>query len=314
MTAIVTVTMNPEIDVNTGTEQVAANRKLHCDPPAREPGGGGINVARALQRLGGTARAIFAAGGVTGARLTAMVADEGIEAQPIEIAAETREAVNVTERSSGSQFRFVMQGPPVRESEWNAVLESIASLDPAPKYLVASGTLPPGVPDDFYGRLSRLAAEHDIRLIIDTSGPPLRHAVGPGTFLIKPNLTEVRELTGSSGILSDFSLQGAASALVAAGRARAVVISMGAAGAIVATERGTRRISAPTVKVESRVGAGDSMVAGIVLELERGATTEEAVLFGIAAGTAAVMRPGTELCRREDAERLFEEIKKSVGR
>lgn len=308
MTEIVTLTMNPGVAINTFTGEVAPDRKLACTRAVREAAGGGINVARAIHRLGGSAQAMFTAGGVTGARLTAIVANEGIEAYPIEIAGETSEIVNVTEESSGSHFRFVMEGPALREGEWNLVLQSVASLDPAPAYLVASGDLPPGVPEDFYGRLSALAAEKGIHLIVDTSGPPLRHAVGAGTFLIKPNLTELRELTGDTGMLNDFTMQGAASALVVAGRSRAVVISMGGAGAIVATEHGSRRIAAPVVDVKSIAGAGDSMVAGIVLALQRGASIEEATLHGIAAGSAAVMRPGTELCRREDAERLLKSL------
>jgi 6-phosphofructokinase 2 len=313
MASIVTVTMNPSFAAATTTANVVANRKLRCDRPMHEGSGAGINVARAVQRLGGTARALFAAGGVTGARLTAMIANEGIEAQPIEIAGETAESVNVVETSSGSYFRFVMDGPSLRDSEWTAILEAVASLDPPPQFLVAGGSLPPGVPEDFYGRLSRLAAERDMRLIVDASGPPLAHAIGAGTFLIKPNLTEFRELSGGSGILNDFALQGAASAFVAAGRTQNVVISMGAAGAIVATKRGTLRIAAPTVVVKNRAGAGDSMVAGIVVALQRGATVEEAVRFGIAAGSAAVMMPGTELCRRDDAERLFGEMQNTAA-
>jgi 6-phosphofructokinase 2 len=314
MTAIVTLTLNPAVDVNSETDQVVPNRKLRCTRSVREPAGGGINVARAIRLLGGNARAIFLAGGVVGARLTVLVAEQGVESHPIEIAGETREVVNITERSTGSQFRFVTEGPPVREGEWNAVLETIRALDPVPSYLVASGTLPPGVPEDFYGRLSRIAAERGMRLIVDTSGPPLQHAVGPGTFLIKPNLRELRELTGSTGgALSDFFLEGVAAAIVASGRSRAVVVSMGSGGAIIATEKGTRRVAAPTVPVDSRVGAGDSMVAGIALSLERGLPVEEAALFGIAAGTAAVMTPGSQLCRREDAERLFEVVKRRVA-
>jgi 6-phosphofructokinase 2 len=308
MTSIVTLTMNPALDVNSETDQVVANRKLRCASPSRGPGGGGINVARAVRRLGGEARAVFMAGGSTGARLTVLVAEEGVESHPIEIAGETREVVNITERTSGSQFRFVMAGPTLSDHEWKAALETIRTLDPAPRYLVASGTLPPGVPEDFYAQVSRLAAERGIALIVDSSGPPLRHAVGPATLLIKPNLAELRELTGNSDAFSDLFLEGAAASLVAAGRTRAVVISLGAGGAIVATERGTRRIAAPIVDVASRVGAGDSMLAGIVLSLERGMSIEDAALFGVAAGAAAVMTPGTQLCRREDAERLFEEM------
>jgi 6-phosphofructokinase 2 len=314
MTAIVTLTMNPAVGVNTATEQVVPNRKLRCTQAAHEPEGGGINVARAVRILGGDARAIFLAGGVTGARLAVLVAEEGVESHPIETAGETREIVNVAEGSSGSHFRFMMEGPPVREAEWKQALETIRSLEPAPRYLVASGTLPAGVPDDFYGQLSRIAAERSFRLIVDTSGPALQHAVGAGTFLIKPNLTELRELTGSTGgAFSDFFLEGAASALVSSGRTHVVVISLGSGGAIVATERGPSRIAAPIVSVGSIIGAGDSMVAGIVLSLERGLPIEEAVRFGVAAGSAAVMAPGTQLCRREDTERLFDEMKNRVA-
>jgi 6-phosphofructokinase 2 len=176
-----------------------------------------------------------------------------------------------------------------------------------PKFIVASGTLPRGVPEDFYGRLSALAAEQGSNLIVDTSGLPLRHATGAGTFLVKPNLAEFRGLAGGIA-LSDLFLEGAARALVTSGKAKAVVVSMGAGGAIYASETGARRIMAPTVKVESRVGAGDSMVAGMVMGLIRGFSFDDAVLYGIAAGSAAVMNPGTELCRLKDVERLYGEI------
>ncbi|MEO8216098.1 MAG: 1-phosphofructokinase family hexose kinase [Acidobacteriota bacterium] len=314
MSAIITLTMNPAVEVNSATDQVVSNRKLRCDAVTREPGGGGINVARAIRNLGESVRAIFLAGGMTGDRLTALVSEEGVESHPIRIAGETGEVVNVTERHSGLHFRFVMEGPAVREAEWKTALATIRDLDPVPRYLVASGALPKGAPENFYGRLSAIAVERGFRLIVDTTGPPLRHAIGAGMFLIKPNLSELRELTGNAGgALSDFFLEGAASALVSTGRSGAVVISMGSGGAIVATERGSRRIAAPIVDVASRAGAGDSMVGGIVVALERGLPIEEAALFGIAAGSAAVMMPGTQLCGREDTERLFDELKRRVA-
>ncbi|HEX7707302.1 MAG TPA: 1-phosphofructokinase family hexose kinase [Thermoanaerobaculia bacterium] len=311
MSRIATLTMNPAVDVTTAVDQVIPNRKLRCSEAKREPGGGGINVARAIHRLGGDATAIFLSGGPTGERLARQIEDEGVTPSPINIAHESRETLNVTERSTGSQFRFIMEGPEIAEPEWQAVLSKISSLDPAPEYLVASGSLPPGVPPDFYGRLSRLAAERGTHLIVDTSGAPLQHAVGPGTLLLKPNIHEFRQLTGAgdaTGGFSDFFLEGAARALVSAGRSRAVLLSIGAGGAILAWEGGVKRIVAPTVKVESRVGAGDSTVAGTVLALSRGMPIDQAAVFGIAAGTAAVMTPGTELCTREDTERLYEQM------
>lgn len=310
--SIVTLTMNPAVDVSSTVDQVVPNRKLRCGAASYEAGGGGINVARAVKRLGEESVALFASGGVSGSRLVSLLEAEGVAARPIPVQGETRETLNVSEASSGNQFRFVMEGPTLTEPEWKRALDAIAALQPAPRFLIASGSLPPGVPVDFYGRLSALAAERGIQLIVDTSGAPLQHAVGPGTFLLKPNLSEVRELAGGA-MFSDMLLGGMARALVSAGRTKVVAISMGAAGSFVVWDKGEARIAAPTVPVVSRVGAGDSMVAGIVVALTRGMPIDEAVRYGVAAGTAAVMTPGTELCRREDVERLYAEMKRGTA-
>ena len=310
--SIVTLTLNPSIDVNAATDQVVPNRKLYCSEASHEAGGGGINVARAIHILGGTARALFTSGGLSGQRLESLVEAEGVEIQPVRIAGETRQSVHVTESSSGNQFRFVMEGPTLQESEWQAVLDAVLALDPVPEFLVASGTLPPGAPVDFYGTLSVIAAKTGTKLIVDTSGAPLALAAGEGTFLLKPNLNEMRQLTGGN-LFSDVLLEGMARSLVSANRAKVVAVSMGAAGSFVVWEGGAKRIIAPVVPVVSRVGAGDSMVAGTVLALTRGLPIEEAVRFGVAAGTAAVMTPGTELCRREDAERLYDQMRTGGG-
>jgi 6-phosphofructokinase 2 len=304
---VLTVTMNPAVDVHTEVDQVVPNRKLRCGEPVREPGGGGVNVARALRRLGGDAVAVMPAGGIMGTRLNDLLSAEDVTSRIVPITGETRETFTVIEKSSENQFRFVTEGPILREEEWTAVLEQVRAFRPVPKFIVASGTLPRGVPEDFYGRLSAVAAEQGSNLIVDTSGLPLQHATGAGTFLMKPNLAEFRGLAGGIA-MSDLFLEGAARAIVSAGKAKAVVVSMGAGGAIYASETGARRIVAPTVRVVSRVGAGDSMVAGIVMGLIRGFSFDDAVLYGVAAGSAAVMNPGTELCKLEDVERLYGEI------
>lgn len=312
MTEIVTLTMNPAINVNTSVDQVVPNRKLRCTEAVYEPSGGGIAVSRAIRRLGGESMAIFTAGGDAGHRLTSLVEAEGIAARPLPISSETPITMNATESSTGSMFRFGLEGAALLEREWRQVIDLLVELDPVPKYLVASGTLPRGVPDDFFAALSVLAAEAGIRLIVDTSGIALRHATGPGTFLLKPNLHEVRELAGGQAF-SDFLLEGMARSFVAAGKAQAVAISMGSAGATAIWAGGARRIPAPTVPVASRIGAGDSMVAGIVVALTRGLPLDEAIAFGVAAGSAAVMMEGTELCRREETERLYQQMSSTAG-
>lgn len=164
------------------------------------------------------------------------------------------------------------------------------------------------MPEDFYGRLADLAEKVGFRLIVDTSGLPLRHAATSGTFLLKPSLSEFAALAGGL-TLGDAFLEAAASASVASGRVNAMLISAGAGGALLVDSGGARRIVAPTVRIQSKVGAGDSMVAGLVLGLARGLDLYDAAIFGVAAGSAAVMRAGGEVCRREDAERLYETMK-----
>jgi 6-phosphofructokinase 2 len=312
MAVIATLTMNPAVEVNTAVGQVAPNRKLRCGPATHVPTGGGVNVARAIHRLGGMATAIVVSGGATGEQLERLLADEGVECLPIAVAGESRQVLHVSETSTDGQFRFEAEGAHLQDREWQTVIDTILSLDPAPQYLVASGSLPPGVPADLYGTLSVIAAERGTKLIVDTSGLPLQHAAGAGTFLLKPNFAELRQLAGAEAF-SDFFLEGVARSLVSTQKAHAVAVSMGAQGALAVWPGGVRRIVAPTVPVASRFGAGDSMVAGTVLALSRGMALEDAIEFGVASGSAAVMMPGTELCRRDDAERLFDEMRRSSG-
>jgi 6-phosphofructokinase 2 len=308
MTSIVTLTMNPCIDKSAGVSNVAPERKLRCGEPRYEPGGGGINVSRAIHKLGGESTALYLAGGPLGNMLQQLLEEEGIRHRATTIHGLTRENLMVYEESSGQQFRFGMPGPPVAEEEWRKCLETLSSLDPVPEYMVASGSLPPGVPSDFYRRVAKLAGDAGIRLIVDSSGEPFRQALKEGVFLIKPNLRELRDLSEKQ--LEDETHQVAvAQRLVEEGQCSAVMVSLGAAGALMVLEDGCERVRAPTVSIKSKVGAGDSMVAGITLALDRGRSLGDAVRFGVASGAAAVMTPGTELCRREDAEKLYQELK-----
>lgn len=304
---IATLTLNPAIDKGSAVAQVVAELKLRCGPPEYEPGGGGVNVSRAIRKLGGESVTVYAAGGFTGQLLSDLLDREGLSHQVISIAGLTRENFIVLEKSSGQQYRFGMPGPTFQESEWRRCLEVIGNLPYHIDYLVASGSLPPGVPPDFYARLAKLTSAKETRLIVDTSGEALRHAVEEGVFLIKPNLREFAALTGQK-LMDEMEVGRLAQELAASNKSEVVVVSLGAAGVLVATAEGTERVRAPLVPIKSKVGAGDSMVAGTVLALARGKSWREAVRFGVAAGAAAVMTPGTELCRREDAERLYEQI------
>jgi 6-phosphofructokinase 2 len=304
MRTIATLTMNPTVDISANLDQVLAEHKLRCWNQRHEPGGGGINVSRVIQRLGGTSVALYTQGGCSGRSLQDLLDQEGLEAQPIQLADSTRENIVILEENSGRQFRFVMPGPRLAEKEWQSCLDTLAHLQPTPDFLVASGSLPPGVPEDFYARVARLSQDLKAHLILDTSGNPLRLAASAGVFLLKPNMRELGDLAGRA-IENESDLKEVARELIGSARCKVVVVSLGAAGAILVSPHGSERVSAPTVPIKSKVGAGDSMVGGIVLSLARRRPLREAVRFGVAAGAAAVMTPGTELCHRDDVERLY---------
>ena len=307
MKTIVTMTLNPAIDKSSSVAHVVAERKLYCKRPRFEPGGGGVNVSRAIKKLGGESMLLYPAGGLTGERLQGLLDEEGLNHRPFPIEGLIRESLVVMEESTGRQYRFGMPGPEFQEQEWEQFLTALSAMDPAPDYLVASGSLPPGVPADFYARVARAGKKKGAKTIIDASGEALEEALKEGVYLIKPNVREFRELVGED-IKEESQIKAAAQKMVKSGRCEVLVISLGAAGALMVSEEISEHILPPTVPIVSKVGAGDSMVAGIVLSLARGKPLRESVLFGAAAGTSAVMTPGTELCRREDAERLFKSM------
>jgi 6-phosphofructokinase 2 len=304
MQSILTITMNPTIDKSTRIDRVVPERKLRCEVPRFEPGGGGINVSRAIHKLGGKSMAFYTSGQAHGQMLEQLLDQEGLDHHPISVAEKTRESFTVYENSTGQQFRFSTPGPAMQEAEWMQCLDELFSVDPKPDYLVASGSIPPGVPNDFYARLARFAKEAGTRMILDATADPLTLAVREGVFMIKPNLREFRSLA-ENDIANEAQQEELGRQLINSGQSEVVVVSLGSAGAMLVRQEGSRRLRAPTVPIESKVGAGDSTVAGIVLSLSRGESLLNSVKFGLAAGAAAVMTPGTELCRREDAVRLY---------
>jgi 6-phosphofructokinase 2 len=305
---IVTLTMNPALDVSSTVDRVMPEHKLRCGPSRFDPGGGGVNVSRAIRNLGGDSIAVYPLGGPTGQAYRGFLEQAGIIGRVVTIAGNTRESFTVDELATGEQFRFVLQGPTLREPEWRACLSVVADHLPVGGFLIASGSLPPGVPDDFYAMLARISADHDIRLVVDASGPALAAALDAGVHLIKPSRDELAELVGARGELDDAAMVDAARSLVAAGRSRIVALTLGGRGAILVSEGEALRLATPRVEVASAVGAGDSFLAGLVLRLAEGRPLADAFRTAVAAGSATAMLPATELCRAEDVARLEGEL------
>jgi len=307
MKSIYTLTLSPAIDKSATVDHVMAEHKLRCTQPTFEPGGGGINVSRAIKKLGGESVAIYPKGGPTGDLLQQLLDKEGIVQHTVKCNNWIRENFTVVETSGNRQFRFGFPGAPLAEAEWKKCLEDIEkhTID----YMVVSGSTPPGVPLEFYGQLAKITKKKGCKLILDTSGEALKKAMEDGIYLLKPNLKELSDLAGKE--LIDIAQQEkAAMDIIEKGKIEILAVSLGAFGAMIASKEGVTHVAAPSVAKRSTVGAGDSMVAGIVLSLSKGWTKEDALKYGVACGTAATMNPGTELCKLEDVEKLFKWLKK----
>lgn len=302
--ALVTLTLNPALDLSCAVERVEPAIKLRCGPERVDPGGGGLNAARAIHALGGEALAVHCAGGLTGRRLQALLDAEGVPQRIVAIAGETRQSLAVSERRSGEQYRFVLPGPQLSGREWRHALEA-AVAEVAPGGLVlASGSLPRGVPDDAYARLSRMVAEAGARLVVDCHGSALEHALRAGVFMVKPNWREFDALFERPAA-SDGERAQRAVGLVRDDAAEVVVVTLGARGTLLTTAAGQRLIAAPPVEVVSAVGGGDAFAGGCLLALARGWPVEEACRHGVAAAAAAVATPGTAPPPRGEVERLL---------
>lgn len=306
MKSIATLTMNPTIDVAYEVGTVRHTHKMRTQAETYAPGGGGINVARVFVRLGGNARCVYMSGGATGPALDGLVDLHQLVRTRIPIAEPTRVASAVLEHDSGKEFRFTPEGPLVTEAEWQACLDALAEVDCG--VMVLSGSLPRGVPADFYARVTALMRERGIETVLDSSGDALRAGIGAGGLkLVKPSAGELEACMGRRlDTISEISA--AAMEFVQADKAELVAVTMGHEGAVLARREGPSFCKAPDIEAQSAVGAGDSFVAGMVHALLRGRGEIEAFRFGMAAGSAAVLSAGTGLAHAADIERLYAQI------
>ena len=303
---IVTLTINPAVDVSTSVTKMVPFTKMRCAEAQRDPGGGGINVARVLKRLGFEATAIYPAGGATGQTLAALVEREAVRSIIIPTSKDTREDITVFDETSKEQFRLVFPGASLSEFEWQQCLDTVARLSPQAALVIASGSLPPGVPADFYGRVVR-ASKGAAKVIVDTTGASLRAALEEGVYLIKPNLREFQELAGIS-CADEQSLLEAGRRLFNRYRIDIIALSMGPSGALLLTRDIALRASGLAIEPVSVSGAGDSFLGAMVSRLAHSDKLDDALRYGVAGGSAALLSPGTGLCLGADVHRLASRV------
>lgn len=312
---IVTLTVNPALDATTATRRVMPGEKMRCTTARHDPGGGGINVARVATVLDTPALAVFPVGGHTGDRITDLLAAEHVPTDVVRIAGTTRENLTVDETGTRRQFRFVLAGPTLTADETEAVAARLdaALSDPLfdTAFVVVSGSLPPGVAPEFHQRVADRCREAGARLVLDTSGCGLTH-LRSGVHLLKPSIRELRECTRRA-LDTEREQVDAARHLIERGRAKNVLVSRGADAALLVTRSGQCRFPAPNVVARSGVGAGDALVAGVVVGLMRGWSLPEAVRLGMAAGAAMLLTPGTATCRPGDVWSLLERTPAPTG-
>lgn len=303
---IATLTMNPTIDVAYAVDRIVPMHKIRSSREYANPGGGGINVARVVARLGGAARAIYLSGGPTGVALDGLIDLHQLARTRVPIAGHTRIAMTALEAATGREYRITPEGPELAEAEWQGVLALLGEV--ACRTMVLSGSLPRGAPADFYARAAALLAARRIAVVLDTSGTALREGLaGGGLLLVKPSRGELETLVGTR-LPAREDVAAAAMAIVRAGQARLVAVTLGHEGAILARSEGVIDCPAIAVVAQSAVGAGDSFVAAMVHALTTGHDDLSAFRMGVAAGTAAVLHPGTDLAHPEDIMRLLPQV------
>jgi 6-phosphofructokinase 2 len=303
---IITLTVNPALDKSTHFKGLVAEQKIRCSAPRFDAGGGGINVSKAISRLGGNSFAVFTSGGPLGKMLEELVDKESIPFQAVPIQTWTRESFVAVDDNTNSQYRFGFTGGEITEEEENVFLSAVTNLKS--KFIVASGSLNEGLTSDFYQKIAEIAKQSGAKLIVDTSGEALKKVLETGAYLIKPNVGELAKLIGVERLEME-EVNEAAKQIIAKGGAEIVVVSLGPQGAVLVTKDNHEFVPAPNVAKKSTVGAGDSMVGGMVWALSQNKSLREVIRWGVACGSAATMNEGTQLFKGTDAQRLFDWLK-----
>jgi 6-phosphofructokinase 2 len=305
---VATITMSPSVDYTLSIPHMMPEEKLRASVDATEPGGGGVQVARALRRLDEAVEAIVTLGGDTGSTLANLLHAEGVPVHAIHVNANTRPSLTIFVEDQRVNFRIVGEAGVQTEDEWRQVLDRLNEFESLPPYIVLSGSFPPGVPNSLVGEIADLCRHRRSRLVFDGSGEALRVAVESKVDLIKPSKEELADLVDEDGYDPDFDYRAAARRIVDSGVPR-LVVSLGGAGTYVLSAAGDEaRMRPPKIEVASTVAAGDSTVAGLVAGLTRGLPLIDSVRLGTACGTGTCLHRGSQLFTHEDVTRILPQI------
>ncbi|MEM1340903.1 MAG: 1-phosphofructokinase family hexose kinase [Pseudomonadota bacterium] len=309
MTGILTITVNPALDFSTEAPAVIPDQKLRCSSPEIHPGGGGVNVSRAIANLGGQSRPLLAYGGPTGDMLAELLKEEGLRPEPLGVSYSTRQSVSVRDGANGLQYRFMLPGHDWSEADVSTARETIEGAIEPGDLVIPSGSFPPGLDEDFFLNLAPVVAARGGRMILDTSGAALEHACQTPSeiYVLRMDLAEAREASQRSLVgLEDIATL--ASEFREKSGAEIVMIAAGATGNVICCDAWRGLTRPPVVVPISAIGAGDSFIGAFAMSLVRGEDPVTACSWGTAAAASAVTRGGTVLCDRPETEAFFQQV------
>lgn len=305
---ILTITLNPSIDISVAVGALIPEDKLRCERYEKEVGGGGINVAKGLSRLGLDGYAMFFSSGKNGQWINERLKEAKLKTIPIMTHGETRENINITDHAKQLEYRLINKGNRINKKEEAHLMEMILKLNPTPEFVIVSGSSPDGIHHRFYKNLAIWCKKVNANLVLDIPADQLKTCLKYQPFLIKPNLKEFLQLIGKTK-LSKSGIIEVAKSMIRKKKATYIAISMGSKGGMLVSAQEAIQLKAPESVPLSTVGAGDSMVAGMTYQFASNANLKDVLRLGLACGTAATMKKGTKLFDAKTAWKLFISIK-----
>lgn len=302
---IITLTINPAIDRTIITDRLVFEDRTYILESGESAGGRGINASRVIHSFGGRTLALATAGGSTGNRLEEYLRGAGFAFELVPIKSEIRTNLAITDLQ-GLTIKLNELGPRIEPDEVKRVEETVGRHLPGAAWLMLCGSLPPGVPPDFYARLIRMAHQHSVKTLLDTDGDALREGTRARPTVVTPNQQEAERLL-------DQPIVTRSNALSAVVRIRQMgpelaVLSLGSRGAVFASDRQLLEVLPPPVEAVCPIGAGDALAAALVWALDQGYEPQEAVRWAVAAGTASARLPGIRFASLEDTREIYERV------
>ncbi len=298
---ILTLTLNPAVDVSITTERIIYDDRMFVDDQSTQAGGKGVNVAQVLHRYRADVESIATYGGRNGERFSRLILETELPVRLIAVTGETRRNINITDQQ-GLTLKLDERGAPLEPAELERVRGELAARLPETSWLTLTGSIPPGTPTSFYGEAIELAKARGVETLLDTSGDAFPEALPSEPSLAKPNLVEAERLLGRS-LLAEAEAAQAADDIRRMGAQR-VILSMGSKGAVASWEDGRLRVVPPSIQTGSPIGAGDVLGAACVWALDKGEPFPEAFAWGVAAATVASSLPGLQFGTLEQVREM----------